>query len=221
MSLLADIGNFFNQYSLPSSPSNLQSYAAQTANAYGLNPQEFNAQIQTESGYQQFAYNPSSGASGVAQFIPSTANEFGLSNPFDPYASINAAAQYDQQLGGAGAIPLESYGTTASSSGTSNWLSNLYTGFVGTMANNAYPGQWSVYGQPAAQAAQASPTVTGALASTHSAIDSIGSFFSDLTAKSTWERIAVVVIGLILLAFALLMFASKGFEGTVKTVVEK
>jgi methyl-accepting chemotaxis protein len=40
------------------------------------------------------AYNPNGGASGAFQFIPSTAQHWGLSNPFDPQASADAASRY-------------------------------------------------------------------------------------------------------------------------------
>lgn len=65
--------------------------------AYGLPSGLLSAQLNAESGFNPTAYNPASGASGIAQFIPSTASQFNI-NPLDPLQSINAAAQYDAQL---------------------------------------------------------------------------------------------------------------------------
>lgn len=48
--------------------------------------------INSESSFNPFAYNPS-GAAGIAQFMPSTADELGI-DPFNPNAALNASAQY-------------------------------------------------------------------------------------------------------------------------------
>lgn len=56
--------------------------------------------------YQESSYNPAiingtiksnAGALGIAQFMPSTASEFGI-NPLDPFQAIPAAARYLSQL---------------------------------------------------------------------------------------------------------------------------
>jgi soluble lytic murein transglycosylase-like protein len=49
------------------------------------------AQIYAESGFNPFARSPA-GAQGIAQFMPGTARSYGLRNPFDPEAAINAQA---------------------------------------------------------------------------------------------------------------------------------
>lgn len=62
----------------------------------------FLAQLNAESGGNPTAFNASSGATGIAQFLPSTASNpgYGISSfdPTDPIASINAAAKYDGAL---------------------------------------------------------------------------------------------------------------------------
>ena len=68
----------------------------QAANTYGIPANLLTAQIQQESGFNPNAVS-SEGAQGIAQFEPTTAQAIGLSNPFDPNASIMAMAKYDAQ----------------------------------------------------------------------------------------------------------------------------
>ncbi len=55
------------------------------------------AQLYAESGFNPFARS-SAGALGIAQFMPATARAFGLANPFDPEAAINAQAHFMRDL---------------------------------------------------------------------------------------------------------------------------
>jgi soluble lytic murein transglycosylase-like protein len=55
------------------------------------------AQLYAESGFNPFATS-GAGAQGIAQFIPSTAAAYGLRNPFDAEASINAQAHLMRDL---------------------------------------------------------------------------------------------------------------------------
>jgi hypothetical protein len=47
------------------------------------------AQLMAESGFDPFAVSPA-GAQGIAQFMPATAASYGLVDPFDPVAAIDA-----------------------------------------------------------------------------------------------------------------------------------
>jgi hypothetical protein len=49
------------------------------------------AQLMAESNFNPFATSPA-GAQGIAQFMPATAQAYGLADPFDPEASIDAQA---------------------------------------------------------------------------------------------------------------------------------
>ncbi len=49
------------------------------------------AQLEAESGFDPYAVSPA-GAEGIAQFMPGTAAAYGLHDPFDPEASIDAQA---------------------------------------------------------------------------------------------------------------------------------
>jgi len=60
---------------------------------YGINPDIAWRQINQESGFNPNAVSPA-GAKGIAQFMPDTAARFGLSNPFDPIASLDAWGRY-------------------------------------------------------------------------------------------------------------------------------
>ncbi len=55
------------------------------------------AQLMAESNFNPFASSPA-GAQGIAQFIPSTAAAYGLSDPFDPVEAIDAQAHLMSDL---------------------------------------------------------------------------------------------------------------------------
>jgi hypothetical protein len=55
------------------------------------------AQLYAESGFNPFARSPA-GAEGIAQFMPGTAGTYGLRNPFDPVAAIDAQAHLMSDL---------------------------------------------------------------------------------------------------------------------------
>ena len=55
------------------------------------------AQLMAESNFNPFASSPA-GAQGIAQFIPSTAAAYGLIDPFDPVAAMDAQAHLMSDL---------------------------------------------------------------------------------------------------------------------------
>jgi len=55
------------------------------------------AQLMAESNFNPFASSPA-GAQGIAQFIPSTAAAYGLTDPFDPVAAMEAQAHLMSDL---------------------------------------------------------------------------------------------------------------------------
>lgn len=79
------------------STAQLQQYAASFAEEFGIPVQLFLAQITQESGWNPNALS-GAGAQGIAQFMPGTAAGMGLSNPWDPVASLQAAAELDHSL---------------------------------------------------------------------------------------------------------------------------
>lgn len=81
----------------------LQQEAVAAAQQYGVPTDLFTSIIQGESGFNPNAVNPLTGAEGLGQILPSTANQPGyglqqLTNPLDPQSNLNFAAQYLQTL---------------------------------------------------------------------------------------------------------------------------
>ncbi|MBN1528032.1 MAG: transglycosylase SLT domain-containing protein [Thermoleophilaceae bacterium] len=74
------------------------------------------AQLYAESGFNPFAES-AAGARGIAQFMPGTAREYGLADPLDPVASIDAQAHLMSDLlsrfGGKVALALAAYNAGA------------------------------------------------------------------------------------------------------------
>jgi hypothetical protein len=70
---------------------------ADAAVAHGLPVGFFARLIWQESRFDQWARSPA-GARGVAQFMPPTAAEYGLRDPFDPIESVAASARFLRQL---------------------------------------------------------------------------------------------------------------------------
>jgi hypothetical protein len=107
----------------------LQAYAAQEAAQYGVPQSLFLWQIGQESSWNVNAQNGN--ATGIAQIMPATAQQYGV-NPSDPYQSIAFAAQYDAQLynqTGSWQGALTKYGTLANvSSSVMNSFNNVMSG---------------------------------------------------------------------------------------------
>jgi len=104
-------GSAVGTYKRTSANEDLRVLAQQDAVAAGISPDYFLKQIQQESGFNPKAKSPA-GAIGIAQFMPGTAAGLGL-DPWDPVASLKAAAQYMARLikeyGGSEAKALAAY----------------------------------------------------------------------------------------------------------------
>ena len=83
--------------------------------------------IWRESAFQPRAVSPA-GAMGVAQFMPGTAAERGLADPFDPAAAIPASAKLIGELRGRfGNLGLAAAAYNAGPNATANWLDGKAT----------------------------------------------------------------------------------------------
>lgn len=69
---------------------------ASAANGTGIDSGMLARQLNAESGFDPNAVS-SKGATGIAQFMPGTAKQYGV-NPTDPNSSIDGAARYDADL---------------------------------------------------------------------------------------------------------------------------
>jgi hypothetical protein len=72
-------------------------YLSQAAQRWNVSAALLGAQLYAESGFNPFAVSPA-GARGIAQFMPRTARDYGLRNPFDPGSSIDAQAHLMRDL---------------------------------------------------------------------------------------------------------------------------
>ena len=74
-------------------PTNVRAAIDTAASRYGVDPTALSVIAQLESGGNPAAQNPNSSAGGLFQFIDSTAQQYGLTDKFDPYASADAGAR--------------------------------------------------------------------------------------------------------------------------------
>lgn len=75
----------------------LEPLIVEASNRYRIDPRLLRAICFTESRYRVNAISPK-GALGLMQFMPETAARYGLRNPFDPKAAIDAGARYLRDL---------------------------------------------------------------------------------------------------------------------------
>lgn len=78
-------------------PARFRAPLRRAAQRYSISAALLAAQIQTESNFNPYARSPA-GAQGIAQFMPGTARQYGLRNPFDPEAAIDAQARLMRDL---------------------------------------------------------------------------------------------------------------------------
>jgi len=78
-------------------PAQYRESILRSAARWGVPPALMAGQLMAESGFNPTAGSPA-GAQGIAQFMPSTAAAYGLTNPFDPVAAIDAEAHLMSDL---------------------------------------------------------------------------------------------------------------------------
>ena len=84
--------------SLPSFvPTQYREPILRSAARWGVPPALMAGQLMAESGFDPNVGSPA-GAQGIAQFMPSTAAAYGLTNPYDPVAAIDAEAHLMHDL---------------------------------------------------------------------------------------------------------------------------
>lgn len=70
---------------------------AEAAERYQVDAELLRCLLEVESGFDSRALSPK-GAMGVAQLMPGTARDLGVSNPFDPVEAVNGAARHLHDL---------------------------------------------------------------------------------------------------------------------------
>jgi Transglycosylase SLT domain/D-alanyl-D-alanine carboxypeptidase/Putative Flp pilus-assembly TadE/G-like len=78
-------------------PAQFREPLLRSASRWNVSPGLLAAQLMAESGFNARAVSPA-GALGIAQFMPATARSYGLRDPFDPVASIDAQAHLMSDL---------------------------------------------------------------------------------------------------------------------------
>jgi hypothetical protein len=91
-------GAFAGTAGLPSFvPGRFRAPLLRAATRWNVSAELLAAQLMAESNFNPYASSPA-GAQGIAQFIPSTAAAYGLDDPFDPEAAIEAQAHLMSDL---------------------------------------------------------------------------------------------------------------------------
>lgn len=91
-------GSVSSSTALPSFvPDQFRAPILRSAARWGVPPALMAGQLMAESGFDPSAGSPA-GAQGIAQFMPSTAAAYGLANPYDPVAAIDAEAHLMSDL---------------------------------------------------------------------------------------------------------------------------
>lgn len=83
--------------SLPERERQLEPLIVESARRYGIDPRILRTVCFIESRFRSSAVSPK-GARGLMQFMPETAAAYGLQNPHDPKAAIDAAGHYLRDL---------------------------------------------------------------------------------------------------------------------------
>ena len=86
-----------HDYALQQRAQSLEPYIAESATRHGIDPRILRVMCYLESRFRLNAISPK-GARGPMQFMPETAARYGLTNPHDPKAAIDAAARYVRDL---------------------------------------------------------------------------------------------------------------------------
>jgi Transglycosylase SLT domain len=86
-----------SDFSIKQRAQSLEPYFLDSAKRYGIDPRILRVLCYLESRFQLSAISPK-GARGPMQFMPETAARYGLNNPHDPKAAIDAAARYFRDL---------------------------------------------------------------------------------------------------------------------------
>lgn len=175
-----------------------------TADAYGIPQDVFTNLVNTESSGNPYAVS-STGAEGLTQLMPNTANSLGVEDPFDPQQNLDAGASYlssQFKKFGNWTQALEAYngGPTAVTNGDVSPSAVSY-------ANGILSGTASANSQPSASA--------------NSSGSSIVSYLSGLIGTSINPvNIVTFLVGMAFLVAAFALFVAPKILGGANTVTK-
>jgi hypothetical protein len=201
----------------------LQQTANTVASLFGIPSNLFTAQINAESGFNPNAVNASSGATGIAQFIPSTVqsinNQQNITfNPNNPTQSLYQAGYLDANdlvaSNGNWVQALEDYGTLPSNASTAS-LNPAQTSLYNIA--NALDGGSSVSSQGAAGTDTSTP-VASSTTTPASSCSGISSLFTFSCYSGILDNGALIVIALILLVGGFLIIGGKAITNVAPTI---
>lgn len=188
--------------------------AVAAAQQYGVPTNLFVEQIGQESSFNPSASNGN--AFGIAQFMPGTAQQYGV-NRADPVSSLYGAAQYDAQLYsqyGSWQTAMQKYGTTAGGNapgvaqiaaqadqGKSFFSDPLNYDFGPWLDNNVFNKIPFLGDLNKSLGSTSDPNST--LSKTASGISSLADILTDIS------RVVTVIVGLICLIVGLALLGSK------------
>lgn len=177
--------------------------AVNAANAFGVPANLFTAQIGQESSFNPTAQNGN--AYGIAQFMPATAQQYGV-NTSDPTSSLYGAAQYDSTLYsqyGSWQTALQKYGTTANGAAPSvDSLAQQADAVNQAGFNGIIPDPFAALGS-AGDAVMSG--VSGATNTVKAVADGAASVGTLLGIITDIPRMITLIIGLLMLGAGLIM----------------
>lgn len=135
---------------------------------YNIDPALLKSQALQESGLDPKATNKDTGAAGIAQFIPSTAQSLGLKDPYDPQQAIDAQARLmAENLKRYGNVPdaLSAYhgGTNPANWGpkTKDYVQKINASYEGSTPKMGLPSdELDTYISQGAPAAEPTPDIS-------------------------------------------------------------
>lgn len=180
-------------------PAQLVDYLYRVADSFGIDRNKAYKQIQKESNFNPNAIGRKTKygtAKGIAQFIDSTAAQYGLKNPFDPYASFDAWGQYMADL------LTQFNGDYAKALAAYNWGQGNVEKAVA-----AYGDEW--LNEAPAETRQYVESISGTVAGRDDCgwLDvqcQVRKFFESDTGKDAGKRIALVAAAIIIIAAAII-----------------
>ena len=196
-------------------------YITDASTTFGIPPTLLEAQLQQESSMGENLGSIGNIGQVTQPALTDINSTYGsnltMSDLTDPIEGIWAAAAYDAiQYNQAGTYTgmLQAYGTIPQDL---TQMTPSQTALQQIAQNLDWFGSTSA-GAPVTNTNAPGASIASAAASNTGVVSGIQSFLSFITSGQGWQRIGIIVIGFILLAIAGFMLATKGFEGTVRTI---